>query len=48
VVYYAKTLKESAHEIVAELGLVVVQEKHSVSIFYRDLIVAGQHYLLRE
>jgi indole-3-acetate monooxygenase len=48
LVHYAKWLRDSVHELVGELGITVIYEDHPISIFYRDLIVVCQHYLLRE
>jgi hypothetical protein len=48
LVHYAKGLRDSVHELVGELGITVTYEDHPISIFYRDLIVVCQHYLLRE
>lgn len=48
LVHYAKNIRNYVHELVGELGITVIYENHPISIFYLDLIVAGQHYLLRE
>jgi hypothetical protein len=48
LVHYSKWLRIAMHELVSELGIAVIYENHPISIFYRDLIVASQHYLLNE
>lgn len=48
LVHYAKKIREMIHELVGELGIAVIYEDHVISIFYRDLLVASQHYLLNE
>ncbi|TNF47750.1 MAG: hypothetical protein EP305_07055 [Bacteroidetes bacterium] len=44
----SKKLRTMVHELYSELGIAVIYEEHPVSIFYRDLLVTTQHYLLVE
>lgn len=48
MIHYAVNIRELVHQLVGELGIAVIYEDHIISIFYRDLIVASQHYLLKE
>lgn len=44
----SKKIRTMVHELYSELGIAVINEDHPISIFYRDLLVTTQHYLLVE
>ena len=48
LLFLAGKVRQLGHELFHELGISVVNEDHPVSVFYRDLLVTTQHYLLRQ
>lgn len=48
LLFLAGKVRQLGHDLFHELGISVVTDDHPVSVFYRDLLVTTQHYLLRQ